>query len=257
MAEQSQSERKYDGNNVDQVWYKRDHHDMKVDMLIRGVPEFLNLWLASTGSIVAGSFVLKSVDKYHGEWQPDDLDVWVPASIKIEPLLNLLVRQFGYQKSIRYSLELNEYGRFCKEVRNVTTLIHPDQDKIKIQLIHLRSPCDPKDMVKGFDLTICRYFYDGFSVYQYGEPLLQPATFTKESIFKQNCYEQFRSLKRILKYKERGYKVDFPKHIMRLISWQFMGHRFPKPALKAWNRVAKESQDVPFLFSYDGVIVPQ
>jgi hypothetical protein len=213
--------------NINAEWTRIQPHGMEALLQTHQAPSSLQGFLVRSGSCIAGSFALKAADQ-KSVWVPQDLDVWVPNNADTTPLLTEL-QAAGYTVRAAIWDETSLYGRFRKSIQSIRTATHPT--RTTIQLIVLVGT-DRDAIIRGFDLDVCRYYYDGIHL---NGPAHVSCTvqFTAESILQQTHDEQLRSLTRLIKYAGRGYRVTFPPLIRDLLVQQF--NRFSSSSA-AWNR---------------------
>jgi hypothetical protein len=179
--------------------------------------------LRQTKAFVAGSFIVGAIlgaEFKSNEFKSNDIDIWLPHSQDSGVALGKLVCFFlhhAYQlpiPSIRESKRTlpATYKRLQTAVQRVYSM-HA-KNKIKIQIILLRQPLSPKAVVSDFDLTMLKAWYDGDTVhfYEESEQHLKNRTmainFNSKEVTEQNAPEWLRTLKRIGKYKERGFTLQ-------------------------------------------------
>jgi hypothetical protein len=180
-------------------------HKIRELLVQHSAPAHLSDYLRPQQIVVAGSFVLRALYT-EVKWEPHDIDIWISAQADHTPLLRYL-QEDGYAYNLMpvYTRE-SLYHRYDRQIASLYHLTCPG--RLNIQILILQPTADLLQTIREFDLNVCRYFYDGNQVYGW-EPLGTEVSFTVDSLLIQSSRDQLRSLKRLLKYQDRGFQPVF------------------------------------------------
>ena len=195
-----------------------------------GLPfeEFRTL-LTETNSLVAGSaalaLYLKQEDVDPG-FEPNDLDIWVEqnhdtwfSSGRVNQLANdwkfaLFLVKHGYDLTTKFDSTINEH--YYSTMANIKHIFHfINRDGKMIQVISVRDTNLVQYIHEYFDLTASMSWWNSIeNIFRTSYPGL---TCRKEFEILQNYRTQERTLKRVEKYKERGFTLrEIPCNALRV-----------------------------------------
>ena len=216
--------------------------------------------LIETKSVIAGSYIIKAL--LQEEWATD-MDVWCkqPALRNLTmpaPFYEYFVKSLGYRFK-RIPMEpKHDYTRLEKYVTDIVSLVHPNPGFPKIQIITTKK--SHIDVIRSFDLNVCRVFYDPTTkpseIQQVGDAFeminARKMGVTQEAQVEQSMFEWVRTLKRIMKYRRRGFHFSQASDLDKLIQGSFEPD-YAREFTNAWNcRIFANfdiyDETIPFFF---------
>lgn len=199
--------------------------------------------LQHDNGVVAGSFIVSSLLD-DCKWSPGDIDIWFPyISVWTNTTMHQYLTTLGYTISNASWVGDSEYARFQREVSGY--YIYDKPDSIQIQIIIMKQSNVLQQCIIGFDIDICRMYYDGDNVYGYGiVPSNIPPTVAITMECQQTSFEYMRSINRLIKYYYRGFKVIFPNVVCMKIAQEFNRSNY---TIRLWNNVASTNTFIPYI----------
>ena len=202
-------------------------------------PARLSEYLVPQRIVIAGSFVLRALCT-ESKWEPQDIDIWISAETDRTPLLDYLHGE-GYVFALMpVYTRVALYHRYDRQIACLYHLTYTG--RINIQVLVLQPAANLLRTIREFDLNVCRYLYDGQRVYGW-EPLSEEVSFTVDSLLIQSSKDQIRSLRRLLKYQERGFRPMFSDLAKTLLAEKIATLRnthFQQSHTRTWNNIALE-----------------
>ena len=181
-------------------------------------PDFGNVLQASS-AVVAGSFPLQMI--MNVVWSDSDVDIWTSSRRGVKNLISYFL-QLDYELPSQLGTESlsEDYLRFGSTVKNIHFLHHIQKAKFpRVQIIVLRTYEDQKDTiypilsaVNNFDIDACKVIFDGQKFLTMFDLTYLPEKETSigmQAIETQSPFEWLRTLKRIHKYQDRGFKFNW------------------------------------------------
>lgn len=189
---------------------------------------FLNLWwnhFHKTNATIAGSCVLKGLvkDTNVHKWEPGDIDIWISASNQDAiHYYTYLLAESGYKYYGPSTNNNPNYSRLSKYVHSIHS--YKKYNSIDIQIIFYNTQYTIEQVVEAFDISITRFMIKTIKT-RNNEILLKdlkasyPETYENQvlkNIFTisdlaldtQSINEWERTLTRMIKYTQRGFKYD-------------------------------------------------
>lgn len=167
--------------------------------------------LKSQNAIIAGGSVSRAIIEPSKvkNWKLSDLDVYVNAKnvLPMKSFFEYLTKTYYVQGVDKlYCDSFLHRNRIIKVIRYVLNKTH------HIDLMIVRNKRSLTDVVRNFDLSCCKNYYDGDSIFSLDydnlkkmETSLSPEYvefYTKKNEFTKN---------RLFKYASRGFRIDIPK----------------------------------------------
>lgn len=200
--------------------------------------------LINSCSIVAGSYVLRALIESEVKWEANDIDVWVPYTESwFEGNFHEFLSSQGYKFEKGQWTKNGDYDRFQREIAGFYNYSKPNS--ISIQILITKTVGEVLSFIRNFDLDICRLYYTGYTVGGYD---VDPGKIPKEVSFSLECDQTLcdykRSLRRIIKYKYRGFKPTFGAAIRAKLTTLI---QYSKWFIPMWNDQAKNHDAIPLL----------
>jgi len=193
--------------------------------------------LQNSGAAFAGSSVLFAAIKAQNpqvepNWYPNDFDIWAMPdprrwSDPVEALHTLLIES-GYQKKQVISHghlgcagpvnELFNYARLKNWISRIHIYDKPTQPSVQIMILRdhhwnneteSREPSTPEGVVRSFDITLCQYLWNGGDQIRSTNAQVPTAVALSPGANEQSMFEWIRTFQRAIKYKERGFTLDW------------------------------------------------
>lgn len=222
-------------NNVDQFANNVDHksvfdaHKYPIDYahinknLLNLVDQFgfrfgdFSKFLQDTKSIVSGGSILKVLTST--DMKESDMDIYVPLPQK-DNAINLL-KSYGYvlymdfhkdkmhpYRRVDHLLSVYKFRRYTQvKIGNLRF----DLPYISIDLIIAENPID---CIKKYDFSFLLNWYDGNSI-----KVVKPDSIIYKNTKLNSQTERHMNMRRI-KYRERGYKINFDKYDFTRYNWE-------------------------------------
>ncbi len=194
--------------NVEEV--ARFEDSMKVFFKPENLRDFKAL-LKSQNAIIAGGSMSRAIIEPSNvkNWKLSDLDIYVNAKsvLPMKSFFESLTKTFYVQGVDKlYCDSFLHKNRIIKVIRYVLNKTH------HIDLMIVRNRRSLEDVVRNFDLTCCKNYYNGELIFSLDyhnlkkmETSLSPEYvefYTKKNDFTKN---------RLFKYTSRGFRIDIPK----------------------------------------------
>jgi len=194
--------------NVEEV--ARFEDSMKVFFKPENLRDFKTL-LKSQNAIIAGGSVSRAIIEPSNvkNWKLSDLDIYVNAKnvLPMKSFFESLTKTFYVQGVDKlYCDSFLHKNRIIKVIRYVLNKTH------HIDLMIVRNRRSLEDVVRNFDLSCCKNYYNGDFIFSLDyhnlkkmETSLSPEYvefYTKKNEFTKN---------RLFKYASRGFRIDIPK----------------------------------------------
>jgi hypothetical protein len=199
--------------------------------------------LQNNGAIIAGSYNLPTLfeqnvknDERLRYQRPceehvfnPDIDIWIPfhktnQNIKMANIMGILLN-IGYKYPHKYRNSGNwlgndnkvpdAYKRIHEMISTMLTFTHDTLRSVQVILLSKKGGSSFQDVVKHFDLTLTQTYFDGNKLFYLNNDVEQDISSkticinTKSNIIKNQSFPEWcRTLTRVLKYSNRGYKVS-------------------------------------------------
>lgn len=181
-------------------------------------PDFGNV-LRSSQAVVAGSFPLQMI--MNVVWSDSDVDIWTSNQRGVKNLISYFL-QLDYELPSQLGTESlsEDYLRFGRTVKHIHFLHHLQKAKFpRVQIIVLYADEDEKEStypilsaINNFDIDACKVFFDGQKFFTMFDLTYLPEKETSigmKAIETQSPFEWLRTIKRIHKYQDRGFKFNW------------------------------------------------
>lgn len=177
--------------------------------------------LIKSGGIISGGTLVKIIASPFEKWYGQDLDIYV-NTYKAANFANKIKSENHntYEQFTVYTPNIKN-GYYCKSFLqkngiNHVFKLHPRIINFKhlgmpMDIVSVRNDKDVVDVVKNFDLSFCKVYYDGHNVYAF-----HPAHLVcKSGELSEDYLESYKEknmfiLDRVEKYKTRGFKIKIP-----------------------------------------------
>lgn len=226
----------------------------------------LSKLLIETKSVIAGSYPLHALLSTEGslDWRATDMDIWVSSKKNAGKLLAYFIARFGIlpKQTSRGSFTF-EYNRMRKYIDVIYTFpTYKTHVKPQIQIMQTSEDIPLMNVIKTFDISVCRCVYDGRNLFQFTSYPGQRDFCTKKIAYitpecvpdQTDITEWLRTLFRVNKYARRGF--IFKKWgVFKTIPDKVFSHTMRSSILIMWNSEATYSKGViPYINCMDGVI---
>lgn len=226
--------------------------------------ERLDAVLANTKCIIAGSLPLQALMKEN--WGTD-IDIWASDERVVISLSDVLY-DAGYGLPVRYAIDkyfkhgndfaqsldrsISEYSRLVSSIKVIYAWY--GIGKKPVQCIVTLPGVNPCDVVREFDISVCRVMYDGKNVLVPMRSVLmeietRTAHITVEASLAETVYEHLRTLRRAIKYTNRGFVISWAAAAPSIIS-AFATHKMHDESngtilmASKWNSIVAEAEVV-------------
>lgn len=195
-----------------------------------GVPDANRLYslLKNTGSFVSGGFVLGAcVGGFPFSTQErQDTDFYVPLSEIVKFNNGLVITKPPIFKADRFEIyAASRYcGSFLREngIRQVYSFSQESKNgpPVKVDVMSVGKDRSLQEVVTNFDLTFCQVWFDGQNVYASHPDHIRNKTGNLNYKYCNKLIEgtssgRFFLKKRLFKYRERGFQVEFDPDFVR------------------------------------------
>jgi len=178
---------------------------------------FINKTLSDNNAIVAGGFLLDSINNHRED--NVDVDMYVPCRNLVN--FNKTMAKLGECRGLLQHYATVYCHSFLKMngIRSVQAFYNVTTNKHIMDIMAVRNSRSPLDVVQNFDLTFCQIWYDGTNVFAtHPDHIISRKGYLQKDYVPLLMNRNIFLIKRLEKYKKRGYIITAEGNSIELTS---------------------------------------